>query len=116
MIVAHMSSIVHPIIGHVLKWFQEAKVLLDERFENFNDAELPSGEIGDFFRLGPKQSMSSVSVFPTTPKESYATNGNDEVFRNGLPSPTDDDVFVKNSSGNFFQLSYLTLCLGTFEI
>lgn len=53
--------------------------------------------------------MSSVSVFPG--KESYASNGNDEVFKNGLPSPTDDDVFVKNSSGSYFSISFKLLCL-----
>lgn len=52
-------------------------MILDEHFEHFNEAELASGEMGDFFRLGPKIS----------PEKHLVTNG------------LSDDVFLDNSIG-----------------
>lgn len=77
--------------------FQMAKLVLDDYFENFNTLETPVSEFGDVFSFNSRQSLDSRGILGS---QDYNSNGSEDTVRaNGLPSPTDDDVFIKNSSG-----------------
>ncbi|XP_077296519.1 eukaryotic translation initiation factor mextil isoform X2 [Arctopsyche grandis] len=84
------------ITGDNLNIVNMAKLVLDDYFENFNTLETPVSEFGDVFSFNSRQSLDSRG---TLGSQDYNSNGSEDTVRaNGLPSPTDDDVFIKNSS------------------
>lgn len=74
-----------------------AKLALDEFFENLTMLDTPVNEFGDVFTYNARHS-SSMRIG----SQDYSSNGSEDTLKaNGLPSPTDDDVFIKNSSGMY---------------
>lgn len=78
-----------------------AKLALDEYFENM--LETPYNEFGDVFTYNAKHSSMRIG------SQDYNSNGSEDTLKaNGLPSPTDDDVFIKNSSGMYQRFVFIT--------